>query len=108
MYFLRFEYDEDPYSISVSNYVTYNIQTENYSTFIRELASDFLHRVIAIYLFHDSSPEIIPELEIVFVFDLKDITRQHYLEQPKSILCLKLVRRFHEPTQDFEYKWLPD
>ena len=37
----------------------------------------------------------------------KDITRQHYLEQPKSMLCRKLIRKFHESTsQDFEYNWL--
>ena len=36
------------------------------------------------------------------------MTRQHYLEQPKSMLCRKLIGRFHQSTsQDFEYKWLP-
>ena len=36
------------------------------------------------------------------------MTRQHYLEQPKSMLCRKLIERFHESPQDFEYKWLPN
>ena len=49
-----------------------------------------------------------PETEIVFITDLDDITREHYLEQPKSMFCRKLIRRLHESSsQDFEYKWLP-
>ena len=93
----------------MSSYVTYNIHSENYSTYTTELAKDFLHRVLSIYLSHECDPKIIPETEIVFVSDPKDITQKHYLEQPKSMLCRKLIRRFHESTsQDFEYKWLPD
>ena len=93
----------------MSNYVTYNIQSEHYTNYTTELADDFLHRVISIYFSHRCSPKIIPKKEIVFISDPKDITRQHYLEQPKSMLCRKLIRRFHESTsQNFEYKWLPD
>ena len=78
-------------------------------TYTTESASDFLHRVISIYFSHDCSPKIIPEIEIVSISDPKDITRQHYLEQPKSMLCHKLIRRFHESTPlDLEYNWLPD
>ena len=95
--------------ISVSNNVTYNIQSENNTTYTTEPAPDFLHTAIGIYLSHRCSPKIIPEIEIVFISDPKDITRQHYLKQPKSMLCRKLIRRFHESTsQDFEYNWLPD
>ena len=94
------------HKINVSNYVTYNIQSENYTTYTTEIANDFLHRVIAIYL----SRECISfEIETVFISDPKDITQKHYLELSKSMLCRKLIRRFHESTsQDFEYKWLPD
>ena len=71
--------------------------------------NDLLHRVISIHFFHDCYPKIIPELEIVFISDPKDITRQHYVEQAKSMLCRKLIRRFHESTPlDFEYNWLPN
>ena len=87
-------------------YVTYNIQSEHYTTYSTELANEFLHRVISNYYGHKFSLKIIQEIEIVFISDPKDITRQHYLEQPKSILCRKLIRRFHESPQDFEYKWL--
>ena len=86
--------------ISVSNNVTYNIESDFYSTYTTETAPDFLHRVIGIYLSHRCSLKI---------SDLKDITCQHYLEQPKSTHCRLLIRKFHEsPSQDFEYKWLPN
>ena len=97
------------HKIKVTNYVTYNIQSEHYTTYTTELANDFLNRVISIHYGYKYSLKKIPEMEIVFISDPKDITRQHYLEQPKSMLCRKLIRRFHEPTpQDFEYKWLPN
>ena len=60
--------------LNVSNYVTYNIQRENYTTYTTEIANDFLHRVLSIYLSHDCSPKIIPEVEIIFISDPKDIT----------------------------------
>ena len=48
-------------------------------------------------------------MEAVFISDPKDIAQKHYLEQPKSMLCRKLIRRFHESTsQDFENICLPD
>ena len=53
--------DDDPYKISVSNNVTYDIQSEHYSTYTTESVSDFLHRVIEIYLSHQCSPKIFPE-----------------------------------------------
>ena len=108
---LRLYNEEHPLNekINVSNYVTYNIESEYYSTYTTVPAPDFLQRVIKIYLSHRCSPQIIPEIEIVFISDLKDITRQHYLELPKSMLCRKLIRRYHESTPlDFEFKWLPD
>ena len=107
---LRLYEGESPlnHKTNVSNYVTYNIQSGNYTTYTRELANEFLHRVISICLYHVCSPIIITEIEIVFILDLDDITREHYFEQPKSMLCRKLIRRFRESSsQDFEYKWLP-
>ena len=97
------------HKINVSNYVTYNIQSENYITYTTKLANDILLEVISIYLSDESSTKIIPEIEIIFMSDPKDITQKHFLEQPKSMLCRKIIRRIHESTtQDFEYKWLPD
>ena len=45
------DYEVDPLShkIKVSNYVTYNIQSEHYNTYATESASDFLHKVISIF-----------------------------------------------------------
>ena len=88
--------------------VNYNIQSEHFSTSTTELASDYLHRVIAIFLSHECGPKIIPEIEIAFISDPEDKTQEHYLAQLKSMLCRELIRKFHESTsQDFEYKWLP-
>ena len=93
----------------MSNYVTYNIESEHYSTFTTAPATDVLQPVIKVYLSHRCSLQIIPEIEIVFISDLIDITRQHYLGLPKSMLFRELIRRYHESTPvHFEYKWLPD
>ena len=93
------------HKISIPNNITYRIESEYYSACTTESACDFLHKVKSIY----SSSEIFRKIEIIFTSDPKDITRQHYLDQPKSMLCRKMVRRFHESTsQDFEYERLPD
>ena len=94
------------HKISVSNNVTYIIESENFSTYTTVPAPDFLQGVIEIYLSHRCSPQIIPGIQIVFFSDLKDITRKHYLDLSKSMLCRKLIGKFHESPQDFEYKWL--
>ena len=39
------------------------------------------------------------EINIKFIFDLKDMTFSHYMAQPKSMLCRKLIRKFVE--EDF-------
>ena len=76
--YLRFDDDEDPCNrkITVSNNVTYNIQSEHYTTYATQQAPDFLHRdVVEFYLSHECSPELIPEIEIVFISHLRYITR---------------------------------
>ena len=108
---LIFEYgviDPSHRKICVSNIVFYSINSENYSTYTTLPADDFIHLVIGRFLSHECSPRIIPEIEIQFISDLKDITKRHNLELPKSMLCRKLIRRFHEAKEDFECKWLPD
>ena len=97
------------HKINVSNYVTYNIESGDYTTYTTELAKDILHQDISIYFSHRCCPKIFPKIEIAFISDPKDNTRQPYLEQPKSVLCRKLITRFHGSTPlDFEYTWLPD
>ena len=66
------------HKINVSNNVTYTIQNGHYTTYTTEPASDILPRVISIY-FSQRSPNVFPEIEIVFISDPKDITQQHYL-----------------------------
>ena len=93
----------------MSNYVRYNNRSGHYTTYATEPANDFLNGIISIYCGCKYSSKIFPEIEVVFISDPKDITRQHYLKLPESMLCRKLIRRFHESTsQNFEYKWLPD
>ena len=104
-------YDDYLYThkMNIANNNSFNIKSENFTIYTIEPAPEFLHRVISIYLSHRFPPKIIPEVDIVFISDLKHISGQHYLEQPKSMLHRKLNKIFHESTsQDFEYKWLPD
>ena len=50
----------------------------------------------------------VDEINLKFISDLKDVTFLHYMDQPKSMLCRKLVRNFiEEDFRDFDYIWLP-
>ena len=50
----------------------------------------------------------VDDINIIFVSDLKDMTLSHYLAQPKSMLCRKLIRSFiEEDFGDFDYHWFP-
>ena len=51
------------HKINVAKYVTFNFQSEHYTTYITDLANNFLHRVTSSYF----SLKIIPEIEIVFI-----------------------------------------
>ena len=72
--------------INESNYITYIIQSKNYTTYTTELANDFLHGVISAYLSHECCPEIFPGIEIVFISDPKNITQKLYLENQCFVL----------------------
>ena len=53
------------------------------------------------------------EIGIIFVSKLKEITLQHYMEQPRSMLCRKLERNYiaendtPNDDRDFDYNFLP-
>ena len=53
------------------------------------------------------------EIDIIFISKLKKMTLQHYLKQPRSILCRKLERNYIQecdPLSDdrvFDYNFLP-
>ena len=52
--------------------------------------------------------EFMKEIVITFMSDPKYMTFSHYMAQPKSMLCRKLVRTFiGENYGNFEYTWLP-
>ena len=71
-----------------------------------ESAIEISDRAIKGYLCHELSPD-----EIRFISDLKDMTFSHNMQQPKSMLIRKMLRRYCEATgeeiKDLEYKWLP-
>ena len=91
--------------IKVSNIVFYTIESQHYTTYSSELASELLHKVIGIYFPYGF---IISILQILFISDLKNMTKQRYLELPKSMSEWKLISKLHESSsQDFEYNWVP-
>ena len=53
------------------------------------------------------------EIDIIFISKPKEITLQHYMEQPRSMLCRKLERNYiaeNDPPNDdrhFDYNLLP-
>ena len=50
----------------------------------------------------------VDDINLIFVADLKDMTLSHYLAQPNSMLCRKLIRNFiEEDFGDFDYDWFP-
>ena len=51
----------------------------------------------------------VEEVIRIFISDLKDMTFSHYMLQPKSMLCTKLIRNFiEEDYGNFDYNWLPN
>ena len=47
-------------------------------------------------------------VNIMFISDLRDITLSHYMDQPSSMIFMKLERKFiEEDFGDFVYNWLP-
>ena len=105
-------YDMTNNKITVPNIVSYAATAYNCLLIINESAFDFLNRALKGYLCHELSPNKIKETEIVFISDLKDTTFSNYLQQPKSMLCRKMLRRYFkvkgEDISYFEYKWLPE
>ena len=53
------------------------------------------------------------EIDIIFMSKLKERTLQHYMKQPRSILCKKLERKYIEENdppsddKDFDFNFLP-
>ena len=53
------------------------------------------------------------EIDILFISELKEMTLQHFMNQPRSMLCRKLERDYIEENyqivdnSDYEYNFLP-
>ena len=53
------------------------------------------------------------EVDIIFISELEEMTLQHYMNQPRSMLCRKLERDYIGgnyqivDVKDFDYKFLP-
>ena len=59
--------------------------------------------------FYDMMTEKSDKIHILFTSDLKDITFFHYMQQPKSMPCRKLIRKYLEgKKENFDYIWLPN
>ena len=68
---------------------------------VRVLPLDFLDTV------DKNITEEVEEINIIFTSDFKDMTFSHYMAQPRSMVCRKLVRNFFEEDfGKFDYKWL--
>ena len=104
--------EETNYKISIPNRISFASDVDGYQTTINETACDFSNRISTTYLSPNFSPKRIHETKIILISDLKDMIFHHYLELPKSMICPKLSRRFHQTTEveiyDFENKWLLD
>ena len=69
---------------------------------VRVLPLDFLDT------FDRNISNEVDEIKTISISDLTDITFFHYMDQPKSMLCRKLVKNFIEKDfGDFDYKWFP-
>ena len=58
--------------------------------------------------------KITDEINIIFISNLKNITLQHYIEQPRSLLCRKVEINYTEENDpqpdemDFDYNFIPN
>ena len=102
--------DEFQFKLSVPHVISFGMVVHSMTVEIKESACDFLNRAIKAY---PTGHEIekLDEIEIGFISNIKDITFNHYMDQPKSMICRKVLRRFFEvkseDLKDFEYNWIP-
>ena len=61
-------------------------------------------------IFYNFGNDFCGEKTIIFISDLEDISYFHYKEQPRSMLCRKLEKKFieEENFEDHDYKGLPN
>ena len=89
--------------ISVPGIITYHQIMMRLTIIRKETACDYLNNYNQVYMIDE-----VDETVITFISDLKDMTFSHYMAQPKSMPCRKLVKNFiEEDFGDFDYNWLP-
>ena len=72
--------------------------------YVKVTERDFLEIVDRNCVYNTISDEI----DIIFISKFKEMTLQHYKEQPRSMLCRRLERYYIEENEhDFEYNFLP-
>ena len=66
---------------------------------MKESACDILDGTIKAFL-TGHEIENIDEIETGLISDLKNVTFNHHMDQPKSIICRKMFRRFFEVSYE--------
>ena len=90
--------------ISVPSIITYQQILKKLTITRKETACDYIDKRNQGYVINEFD-----EIVITCISDLKDITFSHYMAQPKSMLCRKIVRNFiAEDFGDFDYIWFPN
>ena len=90
--------------ISVPSIITYHQIMMRFPKTRKETACDYLNKCNQNYMIDE-----VDESVGIFLCDLKNMTFSHYIVQPKSMVCRKLVRNFiEEDFGDFDYNWLPN
>ena len=87
--------DSINYKKTVPNMRAYGQKVYSIPINITETAGEFLDKDIRGYP-NLLTIDKIEEVEIVFISDLKEMTYTHYVQQPKSMLYRKKIRRFFE------------
>ena len=102
--------NEVQFKLSVPHVVSFGMVVHSMTVNIKETACHFLDRAIKAYL-TEHEIEKIDEIEIGVISDRNDITFNHYMDLPKTMICRKMIRRFFEvksvDINDFEYSWIP-
>ena len=94
--------DEYQFKLSVPHVVSFGKVVHSMTVNIKETAYHFLDRAIKAHLTNQEI-EKIDEIEIGFISDLKNITFNHYMDQPKSLICRKMLSRFIEVESEDNY-----
>ena len=101
---------EIQFKLSVPHVVSFGLVVHSMTVNIKDNACDFFDRAVKANL-TGHEIEKGDEIEIGLLSDFKDITFNHYMDQPKSMICRETIKRFFEVKSedviDFESNWIP-